>query len=171
MDDIKNQVKSKLRTALWCPAWYELDQTLIAGQRSKLCFFEHFPDWARVTHGKSTDQSVDESTGQPVVDCVFYNQLDASEDCWEQEATIAEIFHPQLGLLSKIDTHGLDYIFFPVNGEEVVVDAEEAPGVVVHGNELTHLIDDWSVYVKLVDWELASASSKLTSIDQTQTST
>ncbi len=158
----KNPNESKLQTALWSPGWYELDQTLVAGQRSRLCFFKQLPDWAQIAHGKPNHE--------PVIDWVFYNQLYVADDCWQQEVTIAEIFHPQLGLLSKVDTHGLDYIFFPVNGQEVVVDAEEAPGVVVHGNDLTSQIEDWSVYVKLVDWELDSGPFNLSSIDQTESS-
>ena len=61
-------------------------------------------------------------------------------------ATIAAIEHRELGALQRIDTDGLDYIFYPVAGDEVVVNAEEAPGS-PYDKSLD--IGDWTVVVHL----------------------
>ena len=54
--------------------------------------------------------------------------------------------HPQLGQLVRVDTDGLDYIFFPIEGEEVVVNAEEEPGTTGEGEVF---VEDWTVFVTL----------------------
>ena len=82
------------------------------------------------------------------VDLVFYNQLDSTKNCTVRYAKIVEMYHPQIGPLHRVDTDGLDYIFFPVDGEEIVVNAEEEPGSTYDGQVV---VDDWSVFVKLAD--------------------
>lgn len=121
-----------LQTALWTPGWYELDQTLVLGERQKFWFFQDPPQECL--------------TGQDHVDFVFYNQLDSSTNCTVRFAKILEIKHPQLGSLTRIDADGLDYIFFPVDGEEVVVNAEEEPGKLYDDGPA---VSDWSVLVTL----------------------
>jgi len=59
-----------------------------------------------------------------------------------------EIRHQELGELLRVDTDGLDYIFFPANNEEIVVNAEEEPGS-TYDSDLE--VADWSVLVKLVE--------------------
>jgi len=120
--------------ALWTPGWYELDQTLVIGERQKFWFFQTPPEECK-------------SVGQNV-DLVFYNQLDSTKNCNVRYATIVEMRHPQLGQLVRVDTDGLDYIFFPFEGEEVVVNAEEEPGTTYEGGVQ---VDDWSVLVVLTD--------------------
>lgn len=119
------------QTAIWTPGWYELDQTLVVGERRKFWFFQTPPEEC---------QSLSEQ-----VDLVFYNQLDSTKNCSVRYARIDEIRHPQLGELVKVDTDGLDYIFCRADGEEVVVNAEEEPGSTDEGVK----VDDWSVFVKL----------------------
>ena len=126
--------ESSTQNALWTPGWYELDQTLVIGERQKFWFFQKPPE--------------DCSTLGEEVDLVFYNQLDSTKNCVVRYATIVEMRHPDLGQLVRVDTDGLDYIFFPFEGEEVVVNAEEEPGKTYEGGVQA---DDWSVLVVLTD--------------------
>ncbi len=125
-------VEKSTQNALWTPGWYELDQTLVVGERQKFWFFQTPPEECN-------------SLGEDV-DLVFYNQLDSTTNCTVRYARIVEMHHPQLGQLLRVDTDGLDYIFFPVEGEEIVVNAEEEPGTVY---ESKVEVDDWSVFVTL----------------------
>lgn len=122
------------KNALWTPGWYELDQTLAVGDRQKFWFFETPPG--------------DVETLGENIDLVFYNQLDSSSNCTVRYATIDELHHPQLGQLLRVDTDGQDYIFFPVDGEEIVVNAEEEPGTIRDGSIG---VTDWSVRARLSD--------------------
>ncbi len=124
--------ESTIRSTVWTPGWYELDQSLVLGERQKYWFFQTPPDEII-------------PTDEPV-DFVFYNQLDSNKNCVVRYAKILEMSHPQLGPLLRIDTDGLDYIFFPVEGDEVVVNAEEEPGMTYDGGPE---VKDWSVRVKL----------------------
>ena len=58
--------------------------------------------------------------------------------------------------MQRVDTEGLDYIFYPVDGTEFVVNAEEDPGVIYDEEEL--VVDDWSVIVTLADVSSPSRS-------------
>ena len=122
------------QTATWIPGWYELDQTLSLGERQKVWFFQTPPDEVAVDG--------------PTPDFIFFNQLDSTTNCQVRFAKVVEMIHPELGPLTKIDTDGCDYIFFPVDGEEVVVNAEEDPGNAYDENVN---IDQWTVFVKLED--------------------
>ena len=53
--------ESKQYTALWTPGWYELDQTLVLGERQKFWFFQTPP-------AECVKMAED-------LDFVFYNQL------------------------------------------------------------------------------------------------
>lgn len=123
-----------IQSAIWAPAWLELDQTLVLGERQKYWFFEMIP--------------VGLDGGGDEVDLVFFNQSDPTENCSVRYAKIVEMSHPELGPLLKIDTDGLDYIFFPVGGEEVVVDAAEKSGSACGSNAN---VTEWAVRVKLAD--------------------
>ncbi len=131
--------ESTVRTAIWTPGWYELDQTLVLGERQKYWFFQNPPTRSKRDQHPSADDEL-----------VFYNQLDSTKNCCVRYAKIVEMIHPQLGALMRIDTDGLDYIFYPVAGEEVIVNAEEDPGSIYDSNG-TAEISDWSVFVKLTD--------------------
>lgn len=130
-----------IHNAIWTPGWYELDQTLVLGERQKYWFFQDPPEECR---NRGSD-----------LDLVFYNQLDSTRNCVVRYAKIMEMSHPQLGPLLRVDTDGLDYIFFPVDGEEVVVNAEEEPGVTYNGDQE---IEDWSVFVTLAEVSQPMAS-------------
>lgn len=123
--------QQKTKKALWVPGWYELDQPLTVGSTDRLWFYQHPPtDLPNVEY----------------YDFVFFNQLSAAANCQVRTARIVSIEHPVLGPLQKIDTDGLDYIFYPAEGESIVVNAEEEPGRVY--NE-TIDVDDWCVSVLL----------------------
>ena len=127
-------MSDSIQKAIWTPGWYELDQTLTLGERQKFWFFQNPPEEC-VALGSD-------------VDLVFYNQLDSSKNCAVRYAKIVEMFHPQLGPLVSVDTDGLDYIFYPIDGEEATVNAEEEPGVT---DGLDYLVEDWTVFVTLSD--------------------
>ena len=122
--------------ALWTPGWYEMDQTIVVGEQKRYWFFHTNPSQEEI--GPLEDD----------VDLVFFNQLDSSANSQVRFMKILEILHPQLGLLSRIDTDGLDYIFTPIEGDEMVVNAEEEPGT-TYEDEIE--IEDWSVVVRLMD--------------------
>lgn len=120
--------------ALWTPGWYELDQSLVVGQRQRFWFFQNPP----------SDSNRDEP-----IDFVFFNQMASSANSQVRYARVLDIVHPELGPLQRVDTDGLDYIFYPVEGMEVVVNAEEDPGSIYDEEDLK--ITDWSVTVTLAD--------------------
>lgn len=126
--------ESPTQNALWTPGWYELDQTLMIGERQKFWFFQNPPVESQ-------------SSGQDF-DFVFYNQSDSGKNCCVRYAKILEMRHPEIGQLLRVDTDGLDYIFFPIEGEEIVVNAEENPGST---SETKVQVADWSVFVVLTD--------------------
>lgn len=119
--------------ALWTPGWYELDQSLVVGQKQRFWFFQ-------------TPPSLDND--EPI-DFVFFNQMASAANSQVRYARVLDIEHVDLGPLQRIDTDGLDYIFYPIDGNEVVVNAEEEPGSVYDDKELN--ISDWSVLVTLAD--------------------
>ncbi len=119
--------------AIWIPAWYELDQSIAVGIFQKFWFFQEKPDCL----------SLDDD-----VDLLFFNQLDSSSNSEVRFARIKHIQHKTLGSLARIDTDGLDYIFAPVDGEPIAVNAEEEPG---QSYMFDRAIDDWSVLVTLND--------------------
>ena len=130
---------SDQQTAIWTPGWYELDQTLVLGQRQKFWFFQTAPD------SVSQTDSAGDQAGDGLV---FFNKSDISENCVARFARIDEMHHARLGAILRVDTDGLDYIFFPVEGEEVIVNAEEEPGLAY---DFDQPISDWSIQVKLSD--------------------
>lgn len=119
--------------ALWTPRWYELDQSLVVGQRQRFWFYIN-PPLERV---------------EETFDLVFFNQMTSTANSQIRYARVVDIEHPEFGPLQRVDSDGLDYIFYPVSGNEVVVNAEEDPGAVCDDSELR--IKDWSVTVTLND--------------------
>ncbi len=125
------------QTAIWTPGWYELDQSLVVGERQKFWFFQTPPD--SISYSFPAADSCD---------FVFFNQLDSEKNCTVRYARIANIEHPTLGPLLRIDTDGLDYIFVCADGREVVVNAEEEPGI-CYDSDIE--VSDWSVWVTLAE--------------------
>ncbi len=119
------------KSALWVPGWYELDQPLSVGSHDRFWFYQNPP----------VDLLQAES-----FDFVFFNQTNSAANCQVRNATIRSIEHPTLGKIQKIDTDGLDYVFYPESGEEIIVNAEERPGVAYYESSQ---ITDWSVSVTL----------------------
>jgi len=125
--------ETSLKKAIWTPSWYEMDQTIAVGVKNKFWFFQETPE-------------ID--FNDEAYDLVFFNQLDSNSNSVVRFANIAEIFHESLGPMVRIDADGLDYIFTPVNGNDILVNAEEEPGKTYEdGVE----IDEWSVMVTLVE--------------------
>ena len=120
------------KSAIWTPSWYEMDQSIAVGIKSKFWFFQDRPS---LQDGEEFD-------------FVFFNQLDSVANSELRFACISEIHHEVLGPLRKIDTDGLDYIFTTVEGEDIIVNAEEEPGKTYEGE---FEVDDWSVIVGLTE--------------------
>lgn len=115
------------------PGWYELDQPLSVGKSGRLWFYQNPP----------MDLPCVES-----YDFVFFNQLSAAANCQVRTANVLSIEHALLGAMTRIDTQGLDYVFHPVDGDSIIVNAEEDPGRAYEGPED---ITDWSLVVQLSD--------------------
>ena len=123
-----------IKKALWIPGWYELDQPITEGVYDRFWFYENPP-----IDLPSNDEDYQ-------FDFVFFNQMTSSSNCQVRYARIKSIEHSELGPLQRIDTDGLDYIFYPKKGAEFVVNAEEEPGRLYDGDTE---IGDWSIYVEL----------------------
>ena len=122
----------------WQPAWHELDQSLAIGETSLIALEEISPP------RQFNDQ---------LIQWKFSTGLDP-DGGFEKNATVDAIHHPILGEILKVDACGLDYIVYPANGEEIIIDAEEDPGI-VHNRVVQ--VGDWSMTVQLtiIDHELA----------------
>ncbi len=129
--DAMTTTEQSTKTALWVPGWYELDQPLTVGVNNRFWFYQNPP----------TDLPQAES-----VDFVFYNEMTAAANCQVRTATIISIHHSVLGQMVRIDTDGLDYVFYPESQDEIMVNAEENPGS-IYDNPLE--ITDWSVTVTM----------------------
>lgn len=124
------------KTALWTPAWYELDQSLRLQQIDNWCFFQRPPE-ALGDAGNC--------------DLVFFNALTDTSNAEFRRGRIMAIEHPTLGELASIHTHGLDYVFETVDGKRFTVNAEEDPGSSIEQDGELPEIDDWTVVVTLDD--------------------
>lgn len=124
--------ESSVKTALWVPSWYEMDQSLVLGVERRYWFFIEPP--------------FDLSGWERPIDLVFYNQMGTGDGAEIRFATVTEIWHPELGTLDGIDTDGLDYVFARPGAEPVIVNAEESPG---RTEQEDLVIEDWSVLVTL----------------------
>ena len=122
--------ESNYKSAIWKPGWFELDQSLVVGVRGQFRFFREKPS----------------SLNGEDYDFVFFNQMDDIADSELRFAVVTGICHEVLGPLSRIEADGLDYVFATVDGECIVVNAEEEPGATYDGE---FEVDDWSVIVQL----------------------
>src|SRR5438874_1465309 len=114
--------------ALWHPFWYELDQSLEVGLVNNFDFF-------RVAPGYLTKEALP----------VFYFGNWRDKDLYfSARKRIIAIRHGKLGSIQKIDTKGLNYTFTMTDGSELLVEAEETPGL-VYGH--TEPITDWRIFV------------------------
>lgn len=130
-----NSAAKPQRTALWRPAWHELDQTLVLGLRQRYFFFDDVPEsMSKIGSCESPDY-------------VFFNGVDSSENSQIRFAKIVNIEHATLGEMLRVDTFGLDYILYPVSGEEIIIDGEEEAGVVRSGT--SQQVSDWTMVVTL----------------------
>ncbi len=121
--------------ALWTPGWYELDQSLKVGMYQRFWFFSNPP--------------AEETPGE--VDFVFFNQMSSLANSQVRYARVLDMEHSEFGPLNRVDTDGLDYIFYPMDGNEFVVNADEEPGSIYDDEDRGSKIDDWSVVVTLSD--------------------
>ncbi len=122
-----------LKYALWIPAWFELDQPIAVGLRDRFWFFKNPPE-----NCPAADDN----------EFVFFNQLLSDDNCEVRVATILSIEHPVLGQLHRIETDGLDYVIVRADETEILVNAEEEPGVTC---EPGLAFSDWTVRVMLTD--------------------
>lgn len=121
---------TKTVKATWTPGWYEMDQSLSVGIKQKFWFFQDKP-----SETEGTD-----------IELVFFNQLDSEVNSVVRFVEIVEIYHEVLGQLARVDTDGLDYIFVPIEGDEIFVNAEEEPG---NAYDTEFEIEDWTLQVTL----------------------
>lgn len=144
-----------VKRALWRPGWYKLDQPIGVGQFSRFAFFapEHSSlgtgRAGRADEAKPAQADLNmEFTGGPL-DLQFFNRtISETHQPLFRFARVLEIIHPTLGPLERVDTSGLDYVFKPVGGDEIFVNAEEEPGVAY---DFDQPIADWSLLVTLDD--------------------
>lgn len=121
--------------ALWKPAWHQLDQTLVVDLRQRYFFYP-------------AESETPPSRFAVSADLFFYNGVDVATESEIRFAKILKIEHETIGEILRVDTFGLDYILFPTIGEEVVIDAEEDPGLVLSGGSS---VEDWSLRVTLAE--------------------
>ena len=107
----------------WTAEWYELDQTIIVGDKA----------WFSLPA-----EEKDHSFGSGM-------ELDSKEHFTEKKLEIISITHPVLGDVRGIVTIGLDYTVYLASGEVLEVNAEEHPGQIY---DSSYKVDDWTVYVK-----------------------
>lgn len=144
-----------VKRALWRPGWYKLDQPIGIGQFGRFAFFA--PEHSSLAAESRGSQAP--ASGQPedlnqefaggTLDLQFFNRtISDTQQPLFRFARVLEIVHPTLGPLERVDTSGLDYVFKPVGGEEIFVNAEEEPGVAYDFDEA---VTDWSLLVTLDD--------------------
>lgn len=104
----------------WKPAWYELDQTVIAGDID-VFYLTREGCFANGLYSL-------ESRDIPV------------------RAKILRITHPQLGKANGIMAEGLDYTVYLAGGEKIAVNAEENPGEIYDGR---YSVTDWEFDVEI----------------------
>lgn len=103
----------------WVPQWYELDQTIVAGDI----------DWFYLSKDN----------------LYFASALSGNDDC-EVKAKIVKITHPQLGDIRGIITIGLDYSIYLSDGNIIVVNAEETPGRFENSE---YIVNEWDFEVQV----------------------
>ncbi|UOQ74169.1 hypothetical protein [Hymenobacter cellulosilyticus] len=114
-------------TAIWAPAWYELDQSLAVGATSVFAMVK-------------SSSSMRFATG-----------LDAAKDneLRQVEAKILSIYNEQLGKIIRIDTEGLCYKFFVGADTFFQIEAEENPGRIENNAMLGSYLTDTNFLVEI----------------------
>ena len=98
--------------AWWDVSWHELDQPLEVGARQELLFWREPP--RRLDDG---------------VRWMLHAGVWRPEEALVADCTVVAIRHPEWGEVTKADTVGLEYTLTLADGTELVVDAEEEPGL------------------------------------------
>lgn len=120
--------------ALWIPAWYELDPSLVVGATDKFVF-----------HPAVENEAL-----------TFFSAVHTA-DAMAATGTIKAIFHAVLGEIESVDTQGLDYTFVLKDGRRLLVNAEDEPGLIYEW-----LDDSWQRSdMRIRDWQLAVQFSSL----------
>ena len=106
----------------WTAAWYELDQTIIVGDKA----------WFYLPNDENKHS--------------FFSDLYQSASFIRKRLEIMRITHPALGNVNGIVTIGLDYTFYLADGTVLEVNAEEHPGQIYDSSVV---IDDWTFDVEV----------------------
>ncbi|WP_303790054.1 hypothetical protein [Ruminococcus flavefaciens] len=105
----------------WTAAWYELDQTVIVGDKALFYL------------------SIDEKS-------ILFNDLYQSNSFIRKRLEIMRITHPVLGNVNGIVTIGQDYSFYLADGTMLEANSEEQPGRIY---DFFVVIDDWTFDVEV----------------------
>ena len=106
----------------WTAAWYELDQTIIVGDK----------DWFYLPSNENNHS--------------FFNELYQSNSFIRKKLEIIRISHPVLGDVRGIVAIGLDYTIYLTDGTVLEINAEEQPGQIYNSSLI---IDDWTFDVEV----------------------
>ncbi|PIW61716.1 hypothetical protein [Shewanella sp. CG12_big_fil_rev_8_21_14_0_65_47_15] len=120
--------------ALWIPAWYELDPSLVVGVTEEFIFHKPAANEALKFYSGAKGAQAVKATG-----------------------TISAIHHNVLGDIESVDAQGLDYTLVLKDGRRLLVNAEEDPGLIYEWVDESWQPSDMVV----VDWQL---EVKLTSL-------
>ena len=118
----------------WEPYWYDLDQTIILGDKD---FF--------YLNNKGTG---------------FANGFASTEDK-EVLAEVVKISHSDLGEVLGILAYGLSYKFFLEDGSFIQVDSEQEPGLIEHSTSSSLNVSNWVFKIELNVLEETGFSSKM----------
>lgn len=113
--------------ALWIPAWYELDPSIVVGVTEEFVF-----------HKTAANEVLK-----------FYSGA-KENDAVKAIGTISAIKHNVLGDIESVDAQGLDYTLVLQDGRRLLVNAEENPGLVYEWVD-----DSWQPSdMVITDWTL-----------------
>lgn len=114
----------------WKPQWYELDQTIVVGDVDLFYLSKN--------------------------NRYFANDFAGNNDC-EVKAEILNINHLVFGKIKGIITIGLDYSIYLNDGNTIIVNAEEFPGVIENS---IYIVKEWDFDVEINIIEKTGLSSK-----------
>ena len=113
--------------ALWIPAWYELDPSIVVGVAEEFVF-----------HKTAANEALK-----------FYSGKEGG-DAVKATGTISAIHHSVLGDIESVDAQGLDYTLVLRDGRRLLVNAEENPGLIYEWVD-----DSWQPSdMVITDWQL-----------------
>ena len=113
--------------ALWIPAWYELDPSIVVGVTEEFVFHKTAAYEALKFYSGAKENDAVKATG-----------------------TISAIKHNVLGDIESVDAQGLDYTLVLQDGRRLLVNAEENPGLVYEWVD-----DSWQPSdMVITDWTL-----------------